>query len=1364
MNRRLKGQLCSGHGGPTCLAGVLLALLLSMLSITSASAGTVDCTPTSGFNRCKRLTYSGTDQSFTVPSGVTSVDLRVWGAAGGGSAAGWGAPTGGGGGGGFARGTLAVTGGQILGVVVGQGGPATSTSATYGNGGGGGGATFATGYGGAGGGASAVFFSTTVSIPNLRIAAGGGGGGSPGAAVNGVGTGGGGGTSGGQDASPQISGRGGTQVSGGAAATGTSGCSIAPTAGSLGVGGTGGTANGGNNEGGGGGGGGYYGGGGGLCQSSSLENGGGGGGSSYISHASLSSGFTEAGDNFLATASACTGNSNAGGDTDPLYGTGIGQGSCFGNGGNGEVVIQYNVPSVAITMISHGVTGSYTFTGTNGWASQSITTITAGVGVQGARQDLATPSVSTTITLSIPANHSMANASCSGMGSGAMTPNYTTGALVFNAAATAAANTISCTVNLYKTPTFALRKISLGGVGNFNISSSSNLASTPGTLSTTSEGVAAPASPSAINVSVIGSAVSVTEAVPSNYALTGFSCTDANSTVTGNAGTFGTFSGSVVSIPAANVRAGSVFSCIITNTRSRIRFQKVTLGGIGTFSFQSTSNLQGTPGSMTTTSAGVAAPASPLPVNVNNIGTQVSVTEAAVAGYSLTAVSCSDANAAVTGTVGTFGSFSGNVVTIGSAFVKAGSDISCTLTNAKTPTFRLQVTSEAGSGGPITFAQTNLASTPPSIVPSAQNTLDPPSTVAINVVATGTAITVSQVVEYRYDLTAVSCTDANSAVTGNVGSFGSLAGPLGFQTLTIVAARVVAGAEFNCILTVKRIPRLQFVVVTAGGVAATGVTLPTNQPSQVITTTSPNVGVAGTPSYFLALNVDQTVTVTPALGYTLTSVSCSDIDANGPWGSGSISVNQGAATFTFAATQIVYGANYSCVITTSKTPLFKLQLQTSGGVGGPFTFTQSNLSSAPPSITTTTADTATPSSPSAITVLTIGAALTVSGTAPPGYDFYAATCSDANSSVTGNGGIFGTLSSGTLTVNAGNVVAGADVTCFLTSRKLPSITLSVVSNGMIGSFYFSGGNGFGSETIATMSAGVIVTGTTHILAAPDTATTITQTLNSSFIMLSATCAGLSSGSPVVDISAGTVILPASALSVGASVTCLISNEVATPALSLANAASPTVVASAGSIVTYTLTVSNTGNVPLASISVSNSGGSVVCVTSGNATISSLSPSGSEICNVNYTATQGDFDGNGDDDGDIDNLASTSATYASNPVSASTAASVALTLNPQLTIIKAADTGGPVAADEVITYSYTVTNTGNVTVANVSISDLHDGFGVTPVPGSEVLFSDVAPLGDSSDSTVDGTWATLAPGDSVRFSSSYSVVQADIDNQ
>ena len=426
----------------------LLLLIVAFLATVPVYAGQVACTPTAGFTNCVNITYSGADQTLTLPANVLSVQARVWGAAGGGtdSTRGY-LLQGGGAGGGYATGTIAVTSGQTLTVVVGQGGVFGSTTNTYGGGGGGGSSTVANINGGSGGGNSAVFSSATKTAANALLVAGGGGGASPGADGGTVGAGGGGATTGGQDALPALSGRGGSQIAGGAAATGTSACTTAPTAGAQFQGGKGAASSGSNpNEGGGGGGGGYFGGGGGLCQSAATQNGGGGGGSSFIAGTGVTSASTLAGANFLYSGASCAGTAASGGAADSLYAAGIGQGSCYGTGGNGQVIIQWTSATMTLAKISNGGVGGFTFTGTNGWASQTITTVTSGTGVAGAKQVLTSPSTATTITETIPPGYALASVSCSGLGAGGTaTPNLSTGAVAFNAAATAAGSNIACT-------------------------------------------------------------------------------------------------------------------------------------------------------------------------------------------------------------------------------------------------------------------------------------------------------------------------------------------------------------------------------------------------------------------------------------------------------------------------------------------------------------------------------------------------------------------------------------------------------------------------------------------------------------------------------------------------------------------------------------------------------------------------------------------------------------------------------------------------------------------------------------------------------------------------------------------------------
>lgn len=91
------------------------------------------------------------------------------------------------------------------------------------------------------------------------------------------------------------------------------------------------------------------------------------------------------------------------------------------------------------------------------------------------------------------------------------------------------------------------------------------------------------------------------------------------------------------------------------------------------------------------------------------------------------------------------------------------------------------------------------------------------------------------------------------------------------------------------------------------------------------------------------------------------------------------------------------------------------------------------------------------------------------------------------------------------------------------------------------------------------------------------------------------------------------------------------------------------------------------------------------------------------------------------------------------------------------------TGAPDAGvGDVVQYTYRVRNSGNVTITNVSVSDVHNGFGSFPANPSIQSLSDNAPIGDSSGSTGGTAWASLAPGDELIFTADYAVVQQDVD--
>ena len=376
-----------------------------MAERTESDTSTAGSNPTHGQEPSTEL---GT---FTVPSGVSSVDIQVWGAGGNGQGSG---PLGrdfrSGGGGGYAEGTLAVTASQTLKVIAGEGGGVYPCSG--GSRGGNGGGNGSGNCGGGGGGIAGVFASPVEVTPDMSTApqayiiAGSGGGagdlpqsggfhqsGNPITSGNigrlGSTAGGGGGGLIGrmydpESASPAFqvrsvsqtnqggtlaeAGGAGSQTAGGQGATGPTG----------GDGGTGALFRGGeascSSDGypgkAGGGGAGYYGGGGGSAgpnPGNGNASGGGGGGSSYYGHPQITSGSTEAAGNsecgaesggvaisgYAETGIPDSGNVGEGGGSNPEFSAPPGSGDggaptpSTGRGEDGFVLITASAPGSA---------------------------------------------------------------------------------------------------------------------------------------------------------------------------------------------------------------------------------------------------------------------------------------------------------------------------------------------------------------------------------------------------------------------------------------------------------------------------------------------------------------------------------------------------------------------------------------------------------------------------------------------------------------------------------------------------------------------------------------------------------------------------------------------------------------------------------------------------------------------------------------------------------------------------------------------------------------------------------------------------------------------------------------------------------
>ncbi len=195
-----------------------------------------------------------------------------------------------------------------------------------------------------------------------------------------------------------------------------------------------------------------------------------------------------------------------------------------------------------------------------------------------------------------------------------------------------------------------------------------------------------------------------------------------------------------------------------------------------------------------------------------------------------------------------------------------------------------------------------------------------------------------------------------------------------------------------------------------------------------------------------------------------------------------------------------------------------------------------------------------------------------------------------------------------------------------------------------------------------------------------------------------------------------------------------------PALSVAKTASPSTVRSAGQVVTYTFQVTNTGNVPVHGIVVrdtafSGSGGAPTV----NCPSTSLAPGASVTCTATYTVTQADIDS-----GQITNtaVATGDAPDGSTVTSPPSSATVTAERTASLSVVKTADPSVVQTAGQVVTYSFRVTNTGNVPIDGISVRD--------------TAFS-----GSGGAPTVNCPSTSLAPGASVTCTATYTVTAEDI---
>lgn len=203
----------------------------------------------------------------------------------------------------------------------------------------------------------------------------------------------------------------------------------------------------------------------------------------------------------------------------------------------------------------------------------------------------------------------------------------------------------------------------------------------------------------------------------------------------------------------------------------------------------------------------------------------------------------------------------------------------------------------------------------------------------------------------------------------------------------------------------------------------------------------------------------------------------------------------------------------------------------------------------------------------------------------------------------------------------------------------------------------------------------------------------------------------------------------------------------TPQVSIVKDASYSGALGVGTVVEYTYTVTNMGDTSISEVTVvetdfTGNGTLPTPVCSGVSEASPLLVGQSVVCTASYTVTQADLD-----QGGVNNTAiATAKAVDGRETAASEDSASAFTgndLKPELSLTGNSQLPGGSSAGDGVDYTFTVTNTGPVTVTGVVV-------GVGPFTGTNA-----AP-------TLSCTPTTLAPGESATCTGSYALSQADVD--
>jgi hypothetical protein len=206
--------------------------------------------------------------------------------------------------------------------------------------------------------------------------------------------------------------------------------------------------------------------------------------------------------------------------------------------------------------------------------------------------------------------------------------------------------------------------------------------------------------------------------------------------------------------------------------------------------------------------------------------------------------------------------------------------------------------------------------------------------------------------------------------------------------------------------------------------------------------------------------------------------------------------------------------------------------------------------------------------------------------------------------------------------------------------------------------------------------------------------------------------------------------------------CFDNPVVSTPGVALVKTSSVSGTGILGDVITYSFTVENTGDVTLTNVVVTDP--MVGLTITGSPIASLVSGASSSVITGTYTITQADVDAGGVTNSalataqDPSGVAVTDISGTANDNDTPTVTTLAQTST--IALVKTATVSGTGTLGDVITYTFTLENTGNTTLTNIVVTD--------PMVGLTITGSPIASLvSGASSSVITGT---------------YTITQADID--